>query len=1507
MPDTAKETFNYKIISNTENEITVSGVIDVNEITAGNTFAVIYGNLVKATISTPNSGDKQVKFFRNQGSNSFADGDGIFNGPCEVCHTQTNHFRNDGTAPDQTHQNIDGGQQGANCVGVCHSHANGFAHGQGGQASLGCVQCHGHEEGTVYDPDMMFPYELPQEPGAATSQGRGTAKSHSTHTEVDADDAKGPGIYCDDCHDINDMPYFKSGFDDDLDGRISLTETDVCDACHSPGGTYDGLNDSAAGAKNNWRTGVYEADSTTLQSGKEKWCATCHDEVPSQISGVAAPNVVGDEDGAYKYGTGWGYYKTGHGLRGDENYPSKGGVESLAGRPIECGSCHDLSAAHIDGDARTFDCGVDQTECDPAEYRASYRLKTVNGQEPMEIPKLGFTTNISDQFRLCAQCHASGPFIDGNDFNTNFATWDGTYINRHVSHLNMHFRIWPPDYDFSEYADIDGDGNLELVAASRPTCITCHNVHGSTSLAMVRDGKLIGREPGLEIWYANEDLALWAWGGALPEPENIPLSASTGTIWRTYSAGNVCTGCHIPGLVARYRCAADVNGDPDCTSYIPPYQVGALQPPTLDWTGENGYGADGVEPENASPGTLFSFRVKYTDLNNDAPAPIQLWIDKDDDGAYENDAVDPDLDETIDMAEIDPSDVSTWDGKIYTANIRLYKAGDNIFTYRFHAVGGGDAVELPSGADLIVSVSNNQPVLSWTGESYFETDGVHLNTGGLGGNYEFRITVSDADNECPVSGSDEIQVWIDENDNGYEAGEKHNLIEADAGDADCTDGKIYKLTKTLSIPGPHNYRFYATDGMATAAGDAGPVGDNTVTVNPTANNPPQLDWLDGNCAASGVTPALGAAGENFEFAMKYTDPDGCPSAGVFQVWIDMDGGGYSGSEQHDMAEVDPSDTDCTDGKLYSYTTAIAPAGSYNYRFYANDGSDDAVGEAATTSTVEAIDAVAVHAGESIQAAITWDVTILVYEGTYTESLSFTTGQGNNSNVTLQSVCGPELTAIQASAGTDSAVYIQGVSNPIIDGFTITGGINEGILLNGKLLVKNCIIENNGRGISSLTTSSALTVEDTIIRNNTVAGVGAGIYYNSGGPHSISGSVLTNNEATGNSGGAIYLQNSSLGLTIANTIISNNTASSGGGIQARYSKLDMDKATVSGNTSTGSGGGLYLSDGALVAMTNCNIVDNTAGSYGGGLFLGNYNNAPIDLNMTNCTVSNNKLTDTTNGLGGGLYNRLSNASINNSIFWGNKAAGIYSAHEAYASMDVGNTFSFASSDVLNIQNNFSTTGGSIDFDAACIGADPLFVDSDNGNYHLKPISPAIDQANAENAPVDDIDGDDRIVNAPPDMGADEYVAPGAEMMATNAAGNDNGTQLLAASSDSFSVSPSGNILRAPSDYPTVQDAINAAFDGDEIIVGDGNYSETIDFKGKAVLVVSENGPENCSINNAIFNSGEGRNSELSGFSFSPAGDGDKGLQIRLCFHGNYSDSRRSNRDCRRLSADNKMHC
>jgi len=82
-----------------------------------------------------------------------------------------------------------------------------------------------------------------------------------------------------------------------------------------------------------------------------------------------------------------------------------------------------------------------------------------------------------------------------------------------------------------------------------------------------------------------------------------------------------------------------------------------------------------------------------------------------------------------------------------------------------------------------------------------------------------------------------------------------------------------------------------------------------------------------------------------------------------------------------------------------------------------------------------------------------------------------------------------------------------------------------------------------------------------------------------------------------------------------------------------------------------------------------------------------------------------------------------------------------------------------------------------------------------------------------------------------------------------------------------------------DYNTVQDGIDTAEEGDTVLVSDGIYRGDIDFKGKAITVRSENGPENCVLSGGAyvvyFHNGETPASVLSGFTITH-GDPDAGI-------------------------------
>jgi hypothetical protein len=67
-------------------------------------------------------------------------------------------------------------------------------------------------------------------------------------------------------------------------------------------------------------------------------------------------------------------------------------------------------------------------------------------------------------------------------------------------------------------------------------------------------------------------------------------------------------------------------------------------------------------------------------------------------------------------------------------------------------------------------------------------------------------------------------------------------------------------------------------------------------------------------------------------------------------------------------------------------------------------------------------------------------------------------------------------------------------------------------------------------------------------------------------------------------------------------------------------------------------------------------------------------------------------------------------------------------------------------------------------------------------------------------------------------------------------------LVATALCGLAVSAIADVKEVPGEYPTIQAAINAASDGDEIIVAPETYTEAIDFMGKAVTVRSSAGAD-----------------------------------------------------------------
>jgi predicted CXXCH cytochrome family protein len=319
-----------------------------------------------------------------------------------------------------------------------------------------------------------------------------------------------------------------------------INSTGVCQPCHSQGGSYDGVSDPLIGAKNNWQTSPYNSNGT-LKLGKEKWCAGCHDEDPSVVwwpglgRAVSAPIICGQAPDPNNQSQGYGFFQTGHGLPPYLENPNSG----RRGAGLICTDCHDPDMPHV---------MIKRYNAEEGNYQSGYRLRSVNGKEPMILPRWR-NEYWSGDFNLCYSCHVEESII-GIGFGYRYYTTnhnpfflvdnvETAFKNVDLLGLNRHNISRGPTFDFINYYpsnshwnhlalpdapvtlslstgggrtrvnrcidsrchskivwDSDCDGWLD----SRPSCPACHNPHGTKYTAMTRDDLAITHDKSGSDW-----------------------------------------------------------------------------------------------------------------------------------------------------------------------------------------------------------------------------------------------------------------------------------------------------------------------------------------------------------------------------------------------------------------------------------------------------------------------------------------------------------------------------------------------------------------------------------------------------------------------------------------------------------------------------------------------------------------------------------------------------------------------------------------------------------------------------------------------------------------------------------------------------------------------------------------------------------------------------------------------------------------------------------------------
>ncbi len=486
--------------------------------------------------------------------------------------------------------------------------------------------------------------------------------------------------------------------------------------------------------------------------------------------------------------------------------------------------------------------------------------------------------------------------------------------------------------------------------------------------------------------------------------------------------------------------------------------------------------------------------------------------------------------------------------------------------------------------------------------------------------------------------------------------------------------------------------------------------------------------------------------------------------------------------------------------------------------------------------------------------------VVVADGTYT-------GDGNRDLdfagrlITVRSANGPDHCIIDPQgSGIDphrGFYFHNGETDEAeVQGFTITGGNHF-----------------SGGGIYNV--NSSPTVRNCIFSGNFARYTGGGMH--TVGAPTVIGCTFTGNVAS--IGGGIY---SSFGsLTITNCVVSQNSAESGGGMMFNRSNPTVTNCSITGNSSQNYAGGGVRCVGTTLTINNC-ILWHNEGQNGPELAGTNWYTdippfqVPSMVSVTYCDVE-----------GGEAAVYVEDGS---KLTWGD------------GNIDALPDFAFADdphlmpgSPCIDVGTN-APPGGLPGTDADG-NARPLDGDGDGsliadmGAYEFNMPVPSIALSPAAVeffAPESGSNPDDQLLLIRNCGGGTLgwEIAEGCFWLEANPVSGDSSGEidevLLAGDAGGLShgdyhclLTVSGNqavnsprsvavtlhvntTLNVPTQYATIQSAIEDAVQGDVVLVADGLYTgpgnKNLDFRGKLITVRSENGPDNCIID--CQNSGRG---------------------------------------------------
>jgi parallel beta-helix repeat protein len=510
-------------------------------------------------------------------------------------------------------------------------------------------------------------------------------------------------------------------------------------------------------------------------------------------------------------------------------------------------------------------------------------------------------------------------------------------------------------------------------------------------------------------------------------------------------------------------------------------------------------------------------------------------------------------------------------------------------------------------------------------------------------------------------------------------------------------------------------------------------------------------------------------------------------------------------------------------------------------------------------------------------------TIIITPGIYT-------GDGNRDidfkgkAITVMSEEGPETCIIDCASSKDRQhrgfdVYSNTDVYAILDGFTIKNGyVDEaggGVLCGTNALVRNCVLVNNNA----------------------------------------------------EHGGGIYAGES----IVSNCVIAFNTASKGGGIYATRGSPFFINCTIIGNRALGQGGGIACGYRGTTTMTNCIIVGNRA-ELGNQLWAHNEGRAlpSMDIKVRNCCIQSDSCADIGQDQCLRIFTGMMKHDLEDIIYssnprFVNPEGSDYRLHPDSPCVDAGTNIISIELPSTDIYGNPRISDGDRDGNSLPdIGAyevprpDQSYIWSSTAQLEFVAAAdgpnPESQILNIKNLGLETlrwtIQNDSNWLQVTPNNGSTEQTSIDV-VVGVDISNLESGkyTCDLIVSGENALNSPQTipvmlyltKAIKVPSQYATVQDAVDAANPYDTIVIADGIYqnpeSAEIKLGAKPITLSSENGPSNCIIDTklnliplshaVIFDDERSDSTILNGLSIKSISCDRISPKIRNCYISNNS--------------------